>query len=373
MTITGVGGVGKTRLALQVAGEMVGGFADGAWYCELAAATDDDAMVGIVAATLGVQPRSGMTLEDSIAEFLRPKEMLWILDNCEHLIEAVARVVDRVMHACRLVKVLATSREALDVDGERAMSLRSMTVAGSDELDAVAQSDAVRLFLDRATSARAGFVLDESNAAIVNTICRRLDGIPLAIELATVRVVSMSPSEIAARLDERFRLLTGGRRVALERHQTLPAAVEWSYELLDQRERLVFERLAVFAGSFDGAAVGAVVTDDAVTEWDAIDALHGLVRKSLVLAEEQAGGGIRYQMLETLRQYAHDRLDERGEADAWRRRHAEYFASLAERIGEELLGPDEFAWPHASGPTSTTSARRPPGRSIVKTSSSHCE
>jgi predicted ATPase len=233
-----------------------------------------------------------MTLEDSVVEFLRPKEMLWLLDNCEHLIEAVARLVDRVMHACVRVRVLATSREALEVDGERAMSLRSMTVAGSDELDAVAASDAVRLFVDRAVAARSGFVLDATNATSVNTICRRLDGIPLAIELAAARVVSMSPSEIAALLDERFRLLSGGRRVALERHQTLRAAVEWSYGLLNDRDRAVFERLSVFAGSFDAAAARAVVTDDAVAEWDVIDSLDGLVRKSLVVADEQPGGAL---------------------------------------------------------------------------------
>jgi predicted ATPase/DNA-binding SARP family transcriptional activator len=344
VTITGVGGVGKTRLALQAAGEMIGEFADGAWYCELAAATDEETMVGIIAATLNVPSRSGMTIDDSIVEFFRHKEMLLVLDNCEHLLVPAARFVDRVLRASPRVRAVVTSREALDVDGERVMPLRSMTVAAADTLEAVSESDAVRLFVERAGSARADFRLDAANAGTVNTICRRLDGIPLAIELAAVRVVSMSPSEIASLLDERFRLLTGGRRIALERHQTLRATVEWSYDLLDERERPVFDRLAVFAGSFDATAARAVVTDDDVAEWDVIDALDGLVRKSLVIAEEQDSGATRYQLLETLRQYARERLDERGETDAWRLRHATYFATLSEHIREGLLGPDEFVW-----------------------------
>jgi predicted ATPase len=219
-----------------------------------------------------------------------------------------------------------------------------MTTASSDDLGSVSDSDASRLFVERAAEARAGFGLVASNASAVNTICRRLDGIPLAIELAAARVVSMSPAEIAALLDERFRLLTGGRRIAIERHQTLQAAVEWSFELLNERERAVFERLAVFAGSFDAAAARVVVTSDDVAEWDVIDATDSLVRKSLVIAGDDARGGTRYRMLETLRQYARERLDDDGETDAWRRRHAEYFADLAARIGEGMLGPDEFEW-----------------------------
>jgi predicted ATPase/DNA-binding SARP family transcriptional activator len=344
VTITGVGGVGKTRVALQVAAEIIGEFADGAWCCEIAAATDEESMHAIMMSTLHVPARTGMTPAESIVEFLRHKELLLVLDNCEHLLEPAARLVDHVLRSGPRVRVLGTSREALDVDGERAVPLRSMSVSSSDSLDATGNSDAVKLFVDRATTARADFALEASNAATINTICRRLDGIPLAIELAAVRVVSMSPSEIAGLLDERFRLLTGGRRVALERHQTLRAAVEWSYGLLDPLERAVFDRLAVFAGSFDALAARAVVTDDTVAEWDVIDALDGLVRKSLLLAEGHAGGGTRYQMLETLRQYALDRLDERGEADHWRRRHAEHFASLFTEIAAGLRGPDEFLW-----------------------------
>jgi predicted ATPase/class 3 adenylate cyclase len=344
VTITGVGGVGKTRLALQAASELLSEFADGVWVCELASAGDEITMVAAVATTFGVQGRPGATLDESVVDFFRAKQMLWVVDNCEHLLEPVARLVDRVLRASPGVKVLSTSREALDVDGERAVPLRSMRTASTDDVDRVNASDAPRLFVERAAEARAGFGLDASNAAAVNTICRRLDGIPLAIELAAARVVSMTPGEIAARLDERFRLLTGGRRIAVERHQTLRAAVEWSYELLEERERAVFARLAVFAGGFDGAAARAVATGEDVVEWDVIDAIDSLVRKSLVIADDEADSEIRYQLLETLRQYAQDRLDEDGSTDKWRRRHAEYFAELTTHIGDGLLGPEEFRW-----------------------------
>ncbi len=350
VTITGVGGVGKTRFALQGAAEIAGDFADGAWYCELAPATDEESMLGAVAATFGVPVRMGMTLEDGVVEFLRHKELLWILDNCEHLLDPAAQLVDRVLRSSERVRVLATSREALDVDGERPMRLRSLATATSDSLEAVTDCDAVKLFLDRSTVGGEEFALTQANAGTVNTICRRLDGIPLAIELAAVRVVSMSPEEIAARLDERFRLLTGGRRVALERHQTLRAAVEWSYALLDDRERAVFERLAVFAGGFDETAARAVVTDDDVADWDVIDALDGLVRKSLVVAGEQRAGRTRYEMLETLRQYAQERLDESAESDRWRRRHATFFAELSVQLSEGMQGPDEYMWRERRAP-----------------------
>ena len=201
----------------------------------------------------------------------------------------------------------------------------------------------MRLFVDRATAARGDFAIDRSNAAAVTEICRRLDGMPLAIELAAARVVAMSPSDIATRLDERFRLLTGGRRTAVERHQTLRATVDWSYSMLDERERGVFDRLGVFVGGFDATAAEAVATGDGIESWDVLDALVDLVGKSMVVAEETAGGGTRYQLLETLRHYARERLDEHDDADAWRRRHAEHFAMFAESIGPLLTGPDELA------------------------------
>jgi hypothetical protein len=202
----------------------------------------------------------------------------------------------------------------------------------------------VRLFCERAASARLGFTLSDANAAAVIEICRRLDGIPLAIELAAARVAAMTPAEIAGLLDERFRLLTGGRRTAVERHQTLRAAVDWSYWLLSETERVVFDRLAVFSGGFTLAAARAVVTGEGIEDWDVVDAVDGLVAKSMVVAEPGTAEHTRYQLLETLRQYGRERLDEDGENDRWRRRHAQYFAAFAAEVGRGLRGRDELAW-----------------------------
>jgi predicted ATPase/class 3 adenylate cyclase len=341
VTIIGVGGVGKTRLALQAAAEVIGSFRDGTWLVELASVADADTMMQALADVFRVGTRPDGSLEDSVAEHLRPRELLLVLDNCEHLLDAAARFVDRVVEEAPETKVVATSREALAIEGEHTMPLRSMSTAASDDVTDVEESDAVRLFVERAAEARDDFVLDASTAPVVNTICRRLDGIPLAIELAAARTVSLSPVEIDALLDERFRLLTGGRR-GLERHQTLRAAVEWSYDLLGPAEAAVFARLSVFSGGFDGPAARDIVTDETVAEWDVIDALDALVRKSMVAVEpDTSRQGTRYQMLETMRQYALERL---GDADSWRKRHCEYFAAFAATVQMELLGTDEFAW-----------------------------
>ena len=257
------------------------------------------------------------------------------------------------------MRILATSREGLAVSGEQVWPLPSLPLPDlSDALATTAANDAVVLFVERATATRATFTMDATNAGAVAEICRRLDGIPLAIELAAARVVSMAPSEIRGLLDERFRLLTGGRRKPVERHQTLRATVDWSYSLLERREQAVFDRLGVFAGSFDAGAAQAVVTGDDLEAWDVLDALTELVTKSMVDAEETEQGTTRYSMLETLGQYAGERLDEEGSTDHWRRRHAEYFANWAEEAGPGLLGPDEFAWRTGKPPSSTTSAPR---------------
>ncbi len=255
VTLTGVGGVGKTRLSIQVAAEVLPHYRDGVWLCELAAATDPDSLAQVVASTLGVAQRPGLDLAASILEYLRGRELLVLLDNCEHLLDAAGRLGEGVLRECAGVRILATSREGLGVEGERVVALRSLGVpeqgAGSD---AAAASEAVRLFLERAHAAQAEFELDAASVEAVGEICRRLDGIPLAIELAAARVVAMHPREIADHLDERFRLLTGGRRTAVERHHTLRATVDWSYSLLGPTEQAVFARLGVFAGSFDASA-----------------------------------------------------------------------------------------------------------------------
>ena len=334
VTLTGVGGVGKTRLAVQLAADVLPRFPDGAWLCELAAATDDDALVQVVATTLGVQPRQGTTLEGSIVEFIGAKQLLVLLDNCEHLLDAAGRLAEAILQHCAKARIVATSREGLAVPGEQVIPLRSLSVNDA----------AVQLFADRAAAVRGGFRLESGNSAAVVEICRRLDGVPLAIELAAARVAAMTPTEIASLLDERFRLLTGGRRTAVERHQTLRATVDWSYAQLSDIERLVFERLGVFAGTFDADAAFAVVTGDGVERFDVIDALTSLVAKSMVNAEQTADDRTRYQMLETLRHYARERLDEVREGDTWRRRHAEHYAVAAEHLARGLHGPDELVW-----------------------------
>ena len=344
VTITGVGGVGKTRLAVQVAADVLPNFPDGAWICELAAATDSESFLQVVAASLAVQPRAGLAIDDAIVEFLRNKNELLVFDNCEHLLDAVGKLVTKLIQRCAGVRMLATSREGLGVNGEQVWPLRSLTVGTSNDPDELMSYDAVRLFVERAHAVKPAFALDAGNGAAVAEICGRLDGMPLAIELAAARVVSMSPLEIAQRLDERFRLLTGGRRTAVERHHTLRATVDWSYSLLDERDRLVFDRLGVFVGGFDTGAAVTVASGDGIEEWDVVDALADLVAKSLVVSEDTDAGTTRYEMLETLRHYARERLDDHADADARRRRHAEHYAAFAEEAGEAVRGPDELAW-----------------------------
>jgi predicted ATPase/class 3 adenylate cyclase len=344
VTVIGVGGVGKTRLAIQVAAEVITRFSDGAWFCELAAADDPDAMLQVVATALGVQTRSGTTLDRCIVESLRARRLLVVLDNCEHLIGEVAELAGAVLGECPTVWMLATSREALGVDGEQVWPLASLGLPRPGDVDGALTNESVRLFAERAVAARPGFVLGANNLETVAEICRRLDGIPLAIELAAARVSALTPGDIRDLLDERFRLLAGTRRSKVERHQTLRATVDWSYSLLHDDERVVFDRLGVFAGSFDARAAQAVCADDDIEEWDVLEALTGLVARSMVGSEETGDETMRYQLLETLRQYARERLDEEGDTDLWRERHAAHYAEIAEEILTNLNGPDEFVW-----------------------------
>jgi len=347
VTITGVGGVGKTRLALQVAAEIVPHYPDGAWLCELAAADSRTALMQVVAASLGLPLRPGVDPVDSVVEFLKGKQLLLVLDNCEHLIEAAGVLAEGVIRGCPAVRIVATSREGLAVDGEQVIPLRSLAVPeDSADAAAIAGSAAVGLFLERARAVKPDVELRPADLAAVAEVCRRLDGIPLAIELAAARVVAMAPGEIAGLLDERFRLLTGGRRTAVERHQTLRATVDWSYSLLDQRDRSVFDRLGVFAGTFGADAAAAVTSGDGIERFDVLDALTDLVAKSLVVTESGDDGTTRYALLETLRQYARERLDELGTSDDWRHRHAAFFAGLSEELAPLLFSPDEIAARH---------------------------
>jgi predicted ATPase/class 3 adenylate cyclase len=339
VTLTGVGGVGKTRLALHVAGDVTPRFPDGAWLCELAAASTADELAQVVAVALGVVLRPQMTLVESIVDFLRARELLIVLDNCEHLLDPTAELVATLLERAPGVRVLATSREALGVDGEHVLPVRPLPVVGA----AGAASGAVLLFVSRARAADPDFRLDDENRPAVDEVCQRLDGIPLAIELAAARVATMTPVEIAGHLDERFRLLSGGKRRGVERHQTLRSAVEWSYSLLGRTAQAVFDRLGVFPASFDEAAAVAVCGDEHTGRWEVIDALADLAAKSLVGAEH-SHGATRYQLLETLRHFARDCLAERGELEERRRRHADHYAGFAADAGAGLVSPDELAW-----------------------------
>jgi predicted ATPase len=345
VTLTGAGGVGKTRLALQGAANLVTDFSAGAWLCELAAAVDRESMLQVFAAALGYAPAPGADLEQGISKFVGSQRMFLVLDNCEHLLDPVAALAETLLERCPNLAILVTSREALEVGGERVIRLRSLPVpqAGAS-LDQLADFDAARLFLDRADAAGTDVALEAADGPAIAEICRRLDGIPLAIELAAARVIAFGPGEIAARLDERFRLLTGGRRAAVERHHTLRATIDWSYTLLSQRDQTVFNHLGVFPASFDADAAQAVAGAGGVEPWDVLDALTSLVAKSMLNADRGAAGPTRYQMLESLRHYARERLDGAGGADVTRRCHARHYVGIVAEIGSGLRGPDELLW-----------------------------
>jgi predicted ATPase/class 3 adenylate cyclase len=344
VTLTGVGGVGKTRLALQAAGEALPGFRDGAWWCELAPVRDRAGVAEAVAGVFSVTARVGQTVQEALVEFLRQKELLVVLDNCEHVLESAAHLVSTLQRSCARLVVLATSREGLGVDGERLVPVPSLAAPPVDAaLDAIVEADAVRLFVERAAAVAADFELTDENAAAVAQVCRRLDGVPLAIELAAARVPAMTPAELAQRLDRRFQVLARGRRGGVERHQTLRAAIDWSYELLNEPERLLLARLAVFAGGCTLDAAEAVCGGDGVHPDAVFECLASLVARSLVVAEEH-GPQSRYRLLETIRQYGEERLGETGEADSLRARHAGHYTAFAEQGFEHLHGPGHVLW-----------------------------
>jgi predicted ATPase/class 3 adenylate cyclase len=346
VTVTGPGGVGKTRLALQAAADQLPSFADGAWLCELAPAADQEMMARAVLAALRARPRPGLSVAGSVVEFLRTRTaLLLVLDNCEHLAAAAAALAADILRGCPGVRILATSQQPLGVGGEQVFGLRPLSLPPTEATMAAATaSDAVSLFAQRAAAARGDFALTPANVAAVGEICRRLDGIPLAIELAAARVAALRPAEIAGLLDERFRLLTRGRADAAARQQTLQATLEWSYALLGQGECHVFDRLGVFPASFDAEAAVAVAGASGLQRWDVLDGLTALVGKSLVVQDEGPGQTSRYRLLETMRAYARQHLATVGELDLLQRAHAEYYAAFAERAGPELTGPAQLDW-----------------------------
>jgi predicted ATPase/class 3 adenylate cyclase len=403
LTLTGAGGCGKTRLALQVAADLVEEYTDGVWLVELALVSDGALLPQRVASALGVREEPGRPLMATLLDYFHSRELLLILDNCEHLVEACAQLAEGLLRACPGLRVLASSREALGIAGEVAwrvppLSLppprsritgRRLPRTGADLVSVLAEYEAVRLFIERATAVMPSLTLTERTAPSVAHVCQRLDGIPLAIELAAARVKLLSVEQIAARLDDCFRLLTGGSRTALPRQQTLRAAIDWSYELLSGTERALLRRLSVFAGGFTLGAAETVCGEECVAPEDVLELLGQLVDKSLVVVEEpsvrepaalhsssavSAGNGAgptggagpvtawpidvagpaapaeepgaeaRYRLLETIRQYGAERLRESGEAPVIRRRHRDWCLKLAEKAEARLLGAEQALW-----------------------------
>lgn len=325
LTLTGTGGTGKTRLALQVAAELLGEFPDGVWLVEFAPLADPALVPQAIATALGVREQPGRPLLDSIVDSLRAKTTLLILDNCEHLINAAAGIANTLLRAAPSLKVLATSREGLGIDGEISYRVPSLSLpdARTKNVDELVRCESARLFLARAAAVQPHFRLTVQNVPAVSQIVRRLDGIPLAIELAAARCKLFSVEQIAARLDDHFRLLTGGSRTALPRQQTLRALIDWSYDLLSPEERSLLRRLAVFAGGATFEAIEAVAGQD----MDVLDLLDHLVDKSLVIVEEQ-DASTRYRLLEMIRQYGRDKLFESGEAETIRNRHLDFYTKV---------------------------------------------
>jgi predicted ATPase/DNA-binding CsgD family transcriptional regulator len=349
VTLTGAGGVGKTRLATQVGSEMLTESCDGVWLAELAAFTDPGLVAPAVAAVVGVEEAPDRLVLETLLEALRKKELLLILDNCEHVVSACMSLADAILRTCGKVRLLATSRQPLGVAGEHLYRVPSLALPTADQLaggrESLRTCEAVSLFVDRAVAHQPTFRLEESSGAAVVSICRQLDGIPFAIELAAARLRSLTVTDLERRLDDRFRLLTGGYPSALPRQQTLRALVDWSYDLLSDSERSVLRRLSTFAGTFDLAAAEEVAAAGDVDAAEILDVVASLVDKSLVQLEP-GGSSSRYRLLDTVRQYAARRLSEGepGDEQATRDRHAAVFLRLADSASQHLNKSDEAAW-----------------------------
>ena len=343
VTLTGAGGSGKTRLALEVAGTLRDDFPDGVWFIEFAPLTDPTLVLQSVLTTLGLSEEAGRSTLAIVSDFLQPKQVLLILDNCEHLIQVCAQLVETMLRACPALHILATSREALSVPGEALFLVPTLTTPNPAQaaLDTLPQYEAVQLFVERAQTVLPGFALTADNTTTVAQVCHQLDGIPLAIELAAARVKALRVEQIATRLAEhdQFRLLTVGSRTALPRHQTLHSLIDWSHDLLLEPERVLLRRLAVFAGGWTLEAAEAVCVGVGVEADSVLDLMTQLVNKSLILAEREQGQEARYRMLETIHQYASERLLEAGEGEQARKRHFEFFLRLAEQAEPFVRGP----------------------------------
>jgi predicted ATPase len=346
VTLTGAGGAGKTRLAVEVAVRLLDAFPDGVWLVEFATLSDPRLVPQAVAQALALAEKPTRPVIETLSDYLASKKLLLVLDNVEHLLEACVHLVDAIVRRSPDVPVLVTSRERLGIWGELTYRVPSLTVPQASEAltpETVPRYEGVRLFVDRAKLARSDFDLTAENTASVASICARLDGMPLAIELAAARVRTMSIDELSEHLDQRFALLTNGSRAALPRHRTLRSMLDWSYDLLAEREQALLRRVAVFAGGWTVASAEQICAGDGIDASDVIEELTSLVDKSLVVTDEQAGA-TRYRMLETVRQYALDRLRESGEEARWRGSHLACFVALGLEFNKEVIGPKQQAW-----------------------------
>jgi len=346
VTLTGVGGVGKTRLAVRVAADLQRAFPDGAWLVDLAPLDDPALVTQTAATTLGIRDQSARWPVAVVSDHLADKHLLLVLDNCEHLLDACAVLADALLEAAADLRILATSREPLGLSSEHTVVVAPLAVPDPDSdvsVEALASYDAVSLFVTRAKGVLPEFTLTKDNAAAVAALCARLDGVPLAIELAVARLRALSPEQVLERLDKRFRLLTRGSRAAMPRQQTLRALVDWSYALCSPEERELWGRVSVFAGSFDLDAAENVCADGTLPRDALLDVIAGLVEKSVLLREEHQSG-VRYRLLETIRQYGRERLAERGDDLRLRRRHRDHYLALAELANASWFGKDGPVW-----------------------------
>ncbi|MCB8946938.1 MAG: tetratricopeptide repeat protein [Ardenticatenaceae bacterium] len=347
--LTGIGGIGKTTLSIQVGHRLRAAFPDGVWLIELAPVSNPSYVAETTAYTLGLRDSGDRPVFESLLSYLQQKSGLLILDNCEHLIHATAQFVETLLHACPKIKILATSREAFAIPGEKLFQVAPLSMPDRPQptslsLKEWAKYEAITLFVDRATAVLPDFQLTENNIMPLVQICQQLDGLPLAIELAAARVKVLTVAQIASRLDDRFRLLTGGRRTALLRQQTLRASIEWSWALLTPAEQHLLQRLSVFVGGMSLAAVEAVCADEALDRFDLLDLLDELVKKSLVIAQCRPGHERRYRLLVSIRQYAQEKLADAGMKALLQDRHLAYFLQMAEQAEVALAGPDQAVW-----------------------------
>src|SRR5579872_286637 len=349
VSLVGSGGVGKTRIALQVGADLLDSYPDGVWLVELGSLSDQSLVPGAVASAMGVKESAGRPLFETLVAYLRSRRVLVLLDNCEHVVVAAAKAADGLIHGCPNVSILVTGREGLGIAGETVMRLPSLSIpdsrSGITAQEALA-SGAVALFVDRANAVVNNFALSDENAPFVAEICKRLDGIALAIELAAARVRVLNVADLAQRLDQRFRLLTGGSRTALPRQQTMRALMDWSYDLLTPQEQTLFRRLSIFAGGWTLEAAGAVCADETIESFEMLDHLSALVDKSLVVVDFDERSQ-RYRLLETTREYVLERLEERGERPALAASHAKYFLEVAERTERTWAATPTRAWSSA--------------------------